>query len=377
MQFITIIFTEPVPISGLSKTMTHKVKIHDWMTMADPPPVLDVRTPAEFGHGHIPGAINMPLFSDGERVQVGTAYKQIGREAAILLGFELTGPRWPGFIRQALEIAPHKRVAVHCWRGGMRSGAIAWALDLYGFEIYLVEGGYKAYRRWVQRQFGVVRDLRVIGGMTGSGKTRILHALQAKGEQMVDLEGLAQHQGSAYGTMNRLMQPSQEQFENNLAEVLYRLDDSRRVWVEDESMAIGKCLIPRLFWDQLQTAALFDLQVPVETRIAALVQEYGHLDKEFLVSCTLRIRKRLGTEQAKYAIAAIREDNMAEFIRLVLVYYDKTYRRALNSRIGTAIFAVPVKNDDAVWNSRQLIQQDDGHNDHKADAIFSRGGLRL
>ena len=321
--------------------MTHKVSIHDWMMMADRPPVLDVRTPAEFGHGHIPRAINMPLFSDAERAQVGTTYKQVGREEAILQGFELTGAKWPGFIRQALEIAPHRKVAVHCWRGGMRSGAIAWALDLYGFEVNLVEGGYKVYRRWVQRQFGVVRDLRVIGGMTGSGKTRILHALQAKGEQMVDLEDLAQHQGSAYGTLNRLMQPSPEQFENNLAEVLYKLDDGRRVWVEDESMAIGKCLVPRLFWDQMQTAALFDLQVPEEWRVAALVQEYGHLDKEFLISCTQRICKRLGTEQTKHAIAAIREDKMAEFIRLVLVYYDKTYLRALNARIGTTIFAVP------------------------------------
>jgi tRNA 2-selenouridine synthase len=354
--------------------MTHKIKIHDLMTMSDPPPVLDVRTPAEFSHGHMPGAFNMPLFSDAERAQVGTTYKQVGREAAILQGFELTGAKWAGFIRQALEIAPHKKVAVHCWRGGMRSGAIAWALDLYGFGVYLVEGGYKAYRRWVQHQFGVARDLRVIGGMTGSGKTRILHALQAKGEQIVDLEDLAQHQGSAYGTLNRLIQPSQEQFENNLAEVLYRLDDSRRVWVEDESIAIGKCLVPRLFWDQMQAAALFDLQVPAEMRVAALVQEYGHLDKEFLVSCTERIRKRLGTEQAKYAIAAIREDNMAEFIRLLLVYYDKTYRRALNSRIGTGIFAVPVKDGDAGRNSQELIQHD---NYHKTDAIFSRGGLRL
>jgi tRNA 2-selenouridine synthase len=324
--------------------MTHKIKIHDWMTMPDPPPVLDVRTPAEFNHGHVPGAFNMPLFSDAERAQVGTTYKQVGREAAILQGFDLTGAKWAGFIRHALEIAPHKKAAVHCWRGGMRSGAMAWALDLYGFEVYLVEGGYKAYRRWVQRQFGVTRELRVIGGMTGSGKTRILHALRAKGEQMVDLEGLAQHQGSAYGTLNWRVQPSQEQFENNLAEVLSRLNDSLPVWVEDESMTIGKCLVPRLFWDQLQTAVLFDLQVPVERRIETLVQEYGHLDKEFLVSCTERIRKRLGTERAKHAIAAIRENDMAEFIRQVLVYYDKMYRRALDKRPGRCIFRVRLKN---------------------------------
>jgi tRNA 2-selenouridine synthase len=114
--------------------------------------------------------------------------------------------------------------------------------------------------------------------------------------------------------------------------------------VEDESMAIGKCLVPRLFWDQLQTAVLFDLQVPVETRVAALVQEYGHLDKEFLVSCTERIRMRLGTERAKFAIVAIHENNMAEFIRQVLVYYDKMYRRALDKRSGRCIFRVRLKN---------------------------------
>jgi tRNA 2-selenouridine synthase len=357
--------------------MTHKTRIHDWMTMSDPPPVLDVRTPAEFNHGHMPGAFNMPLFSDAERVQVGTTYKQVGREAAILQGFELTGAKWAGFIRQALEIAPDKRVVVHCWRGGMRSAAIAWALDLYGFEVCLLEGGYRAYRRWVQRQFEGAGDLRVIGGMTGSGKTRILYALQTQSEQVVDLEGLAQHQGSAYGTLNRLVQPSQEQFENNLAEVLYRLDNSRRIWVEDENMAIGKCLVPRLFWDRMQAAVLFDLQVPEEMRVAALVLEYGHLDKEFLVSCTQRIRKRLGTERAKHAITAIREDNMAEFIRLLLGYYDKMYRRGLTRRSGTCIFPLPVKDGDAVRNSRELIQHDDGHNNDKTDAIFSRGGLRL
>ena len=107
-----------------------------------------MRTPAEFIQGHVPTAHNIPLFSNEERVEVGTTYKQQGRESAILLGFDLTGPKWSGFIKQALEIAPDKKIIVHCWRGGMRSSAMAWALDLYGFEVYLLEGGYKAYRRW-------------------------------------------------------------------------------------------------------------------------------------------------------------------------------------------------------------------------------------
>jgi tRNA 2-selenouridine synthase len=335
--------------------MMHRITIHDLMKMPEPVPFADVRTPAEFSHGHVPGALNIPLFSNEERVRVGTTYKQAGREAAILLGFDLVGAKWSGFIRQVLELAPRKRVAVHCWRGGMRSGAMAWALDLYGFEVYLVEGGYRSYRHWVRQQFEEVGGLWVIGGMTGSGKTRILHALRSMGEQVIDLEDLAQHQGSTYGTLNRLVQPSQEQFENNLAGQLRGLDRRRQIWVEDESVTIGKRLIPRAFWTRMQTAFLFDLQVPVDQRIDFLVQEYGSLDKAFLVECTDRIGKRLGMEQAKRAIAAIREGRMAEFIRLVLVYYDKAYRLGLNTRDASHIFPVTMPGVDPGLNALELL----------------------
>jgi tRNA 2-selenouridine synthase len=335
--------------------MTHRITINDLMKMPDRIPFADVRTPAEFAQGHMPGAFNIPLFSDEERVLVGTTYKQVGKEAAILLGFDLTGAKWSGFIRQALEIAPQKKIAVHCWRGGMRSGAMAWALDLYGFEVYLLEGGYKNYRRWVLRQFEEGRRLLVVGGMTGSGKTRILHRLRTLGEQVIDLEDLAQHQGSSYGTLNRLIQPTQEQFENNFADQLRGLDHSRNIWVEDESITIGKRVIPKSFWNQMQGAFIFDLQVPLDQRVGALVQEYGSLDKEFLVECTERIRKRLGTGQTKQAVAAVREGRMEEFIGLLLVYYDKMYRRALDYRKKDRIFAVPLNDADPGRNARQIL----------------------
>jgi tRNA 2-selenouridine synthase len=335
--------------------MTNRIPIEGLMKMPEPIPLLDVRTPAEFNQGHVPGAFNLPLFSNEERIQVGTTYKQEGREAAILLGFDLTGTKWASFIRTALEIAQAKKIAIHCWRGGMRSEAMAWALDLYGFDVWLVENGYKSYRRWVFNQFGKEYPLEVIGGMTGSGKTRILHALRSQGEQVIDLEGLAQHSGSAYGSLNRNLQPSQEQFENNLAEQLRVLDRGRRIWVEDEAMMIGKCLIPSPFWNQMQGGFLFDLQVPLEQREQALVEEYGSLDKEFLVACTERIRKRLGTEQTKHAIVAIREDRMADFIRLVLVYYDKMYRKAMGCRPAGRISPVPVTDADPVRNARQIL----------------------
>ena len=335
--------------------MTHRIAIHDLMKMPGSLNCIDVRTPAEFGHGHIPGAFNIPLFSNEERAQVGKTYKHLGREAAILSGFDLTGAKWSGFIRQALEIAPQKKVAVHCWRGGMRSAAMAWALDLYGFDVHLLAGGYKSYRRWALRQFEQAYSLWVMGGRTGSGKTRILHQLRSLGEQVIDLEELAQHRGSTYGTLNKLVQPSQEQFENNLAEELKAMDRSRRIWIEDESATIGKRLIPRPFWNQIQKGLLFDLQVPEEQRIRSLVREYGSLDKEFLIECTDRIRKRLGLEQAKQAIAAIREDRMDEFIRLVLVYYDKTYRLGLDARDANLIFSVSINGADPSRNAHQIL----------------------
>lgn len=236
----------------------------------------------------------------------------------------------------------------------MRSGAMAWALDLYGFEVYLIKGGYKSYRRWARQQFEKNYQLRILGGMTGSGKTRILQQMKASGHQVIDLEDLAQHQGSSYGSMNKLVQPSQEQFENNLADHLKDIDTSRQVWVEDESLNIGRCVIPNSFWHQMRQAPLFDLKVPLDQRVASLVLEYGVLDKDFLVECTERIRKRLGPEQTKHAVAAIREDRMNDFIRIVLVYYDKTYRTGLSSRPQDRIFPVEMTGKDISANLHQL-----------------------
>lgn len=307
-------------------------------------PVVDVRTPAEFEQGHICGAYNIPLFSNEERVQVGTTYKQIGREQAILLGFDLTGNKWSGFIRQALQIAPDKKIAVHCWRGGMRSGAMAWALNLYGFDVYLLQGGYKKYREWIRGAFVKNYRLQILGGLTGSGKTKILQLLKQKGEQVVDLEDLAQHQGSTFGSMNYLVQPTQEQFENNLGSQLAGLNKDEVIWLEDESITIGKMIIPNTLWHQMRDCKVIALNVPLEVRVAFLVNEYGVLDKDFLKDCTLKIGKRLGPLQTKNALIALEEDRIGDFIRLVLTYYDKTYRNGLKKRGEDNIILVECAN---------------------------------
>jgi tRNA 2-selenouridine synthase len=320
-------------------------------------PLVDVRTPAEFAQGHIPDVFNIPLLSNEERVWVGTAYKQVNREDAVLLGFDLVGTKWSSFIKACLEIAPDKRIAVHCWRGGMRSGAMAWALDLYGFEVYQLKGGYKAFRHWVQVQFEQQYQLCVLGGKTGSGKTRILqHMQQQQGRQVIDLEDLAQHQGSAYGSMNRMVQPTQEQFENNLAWQLKDIDSTRPLWIEDESRMIGNRQIPDALWQQMRNNILIDLQVPQPQRVASLVQEYGQLDKDFLIAATQRISKRLGPEQSKQAITAIQEDRMEDFIRLVLVYYDKTYRKGLDYRAEKLVIPVAITGNDSEKDSRLVLK---------------------
>ena len=335
--------------------MIHPITINDYINLSEAITLADVRTPAEFIQGHIPGAFNIPLFTNEERVKVGTTYKQVGWEDAILLGFDLTGSKWSGFIRKALEVAPQKKVAVHCWRGGMRSGAMAWAFNLYGFEVYLVEGGYKNYRRWAQQQFENPYQLCVLGGMTGSGKTKILHQLQSMGEQVIDLEELAQHQGSSYGTLGKLTQPTQEQFENDLAFQLSALNQNRRIWVEDESLTIGKRSIPNPFWHQMRNAPLINLQILKEQRIENLAKEYGCLDKGFLVECTERIHKRLGPEQTRDAITAIQENRMADFINIVLVYYDKTYRSGLSKRKAEKVFPLEMEKFDVSINARKIL----------------------
>lgn len=335
--------------------MTRQITINQFMQLSNHVALIDVRTPAEFAQGHVPGAFNVPLFTNEERVQVGTTYKQVGREQAILLGFDLTGPKWSGFVKQALGIAPDKKVAVHCWRGGMRSGAMAWALGLYGFDVLIITGGYKNYRRWAHSCFELNYPLCVLGGMTGSGKTKILQQLAKAGEQVIDLEELARHQGSSYGSMNKLVQPTQEQFENEFALQLSRMDKSRPIWVEDESLTIGTRAIPNNFWRQMREAVLINLVVPAEQRIAALVEEYGPLDKDFLIACTDRIRKRLGPEQTKNAIIAINEGRMADFIGLALHYYDKTYLNGLQKRAPEKVFSLEIGSVDIARQAQTLL----------------------
>lgn len=294
--------------------------------------LLDVRTPSEFEQGHIPGALNLPLFSDAERAEVGTLYKQVSPEQAFLKGLEFAGARMRQYVETAMQLAPERRIAVHCWRGGQRSGSMAWLLETAGFDVVTLQGGYKAWRHYALEQLAS-RPIRmvVLGGKTGSGKTRILHALQQAGEQIIDLEALAHHKGSAFGAIGEAPQPTFEQFSNDLFEAFDALDAGRPVWVESESKAIGKVQIPNELWQHICDAPMIEVGLPFEQRIRHLMEVYAGFPQEQLAASFERIAKRIGGLNVKLALEALADDRYEDAAAIALAYYDKTYRHSLDA----------------------------------------------
>lgn len=325
--------------------------ITDFLSLADGP-ILDVRAPAEYAQGHIPGAISLPLFTDEERARIGTTYKQISPDKAVLLGLDFFGPKLRKLAEEARRLAPGQEVRLHCWRGGMRSGAVQWLLELAGLRVNLLDKGYKDYRRWALAEINHPRQLRVLGGATGSGKTAVLQALAAQGQPVLDLEQLAHHQGSAFGGLGQPLQPTQEQFENNLAAALAALPADQPIWVEDESRTIGSVHLPARLYEQMQAAPLLVLDVPRAARVAYLAADYGRYDAGALANAVLKLRKRLGGLVVKDALGAIAEDDMVHMVELVLGYYDKTYGYALEGRNGVP---VPAESVDAVANAARVL----------------------
>ncbi|MCB0214369.1 MAG: tRNA 2-selenouridine(34) synthase MnmH, partial [Anaerolineae bacterium] len=223
---------------------TTKLGVEPFLELSRHYPVIDVRTSAEFAKGHIPGAMNIPLFSNEERAIIGTTYKQVGQREAMLLGLEIVGPKMRHLIEHIQTVATERTLLLHCWRGGMRSESVAWLAGLFGYRCYTLRRGYKGFRNYVLQMLELPSRLLILGGKTGSGKTEILQVLKQQGEQVIDLEGLAHHKGSSFGALGEADQPSQQQFENELAMQWRQLNLQRPVWLEDESRHIGKLSIP-------------------------------------------------------------------------------------------------------------------------------------
>ena len=311
-----------------------KISLDDFILNAPHQLIIDVRSPGEFEHAHIPSALSLPLFNNEERAIVGTTYKKQSRENAIKIALPFFGHKMLPMVQQVEKWVNdfeklHKykpTIYVHCWRGGMRSAAVAWLLDLYGFKVTQLIGGYKAYRNWIITQFNVDYNLKVIGGYTGSGKTEILHALKEMGETIIDLEGIANHKGSSFGALGQLAQPSQEMFENILGVALHNTQQ-KEIWIEDESQRIGTVMVPTPLFNLLRNSTCYFLEILFEERLNFIVAQYGRFDKSDLIDATTRIQKRLGGLETKLAIQCIRDNNIKDAFEILLKYYDKWYTK--------------------------------------------------
>lgn len=339
------------------KNQAKAIGVKEFLSLAENYLIVDVRTPAEFAHGHIPGAVNIPLFTDDERARVGRIYKKKGETEAVLEGLDFVGPKMKLLLKLGMDAAGNKKkLLVYCWRGGRRSASMAWLFSQGGIECLLLEGGYKSYRSFVFEHIAKKRNIIIVGGMTGSGKTEILKHIALEGEQVIDLEGLANHRGSAFGAIGMPEQPSTEHFANLLFDELRKMDKRQRLYLEDESLNIGSVFMPEDFYQRIREARVIAVMCDVKTRMPRLLGEYGKMPATLLEDSINRIRKRLGGKEADEALQSVREGNMARAIEIVLYYYDKAYTFGLGKRDQNQVIHIESDSGDAAVNAALVIK---------------------
>lgn len=345
-----------------------RLNIKDFLNQSKGNLLLDVRSPGEYNHAHIPSAQSLPLFTNEERAIVGTAYKQKSREEAIKIGLDFFGPKMRKMVEEVeslvnnqkqnsgLKTQDSKLLFIYCWRGGMRSAAIAWLMDLYGFKVYTLAGGYKAFRNHVLQTFEQPFRFKIVGGYTGSGKTEVLNELEKHGEKIIDLEKIASHKGSAFGSFKMPEQPTQEMFENILA---LQLSENKPtlspIWLEDESQRIGNLNIPGAVWENMRCSPIVFLEIPFKQRLQHIVEEYGDCDKEKLIEAVQRISKRLGGLDAKNTIEFLQEGNVSDAFRILLNYYDKRYLKGLHNRENLSALLTKISSEKVTPENASLL----------------------
>jgi tRNA 2-selenouridine synthase len=335
---------------------SQKVGAEEFLKLSAYIPVCDVRSPSEFNAGHIPGAVNIPIFSDKERESVGIKYKKEGRTPAIMTGLDLAGPLMADKLSRAMEITNQNKILVHCWRGGMRSEAMAWLFTLAGMEVYVLEGGYKAYRHYILEKLSEKRKILILGGLTGSSKTHILNYLKGNGIQVIDMEGLANHKGSAFGALGQSKQPSTEYFANLLYDEWRKTDPDLPVWLEDESRNIGSVFMPDEYYVNMQNSPAVVLMMDINTRMPRLIKEYSEFPGEYLIASVMKISKRLGGDNTREAVTAIERGDFSRAIEITLKYYDKAYLFGLTRKDPGKLIYVKTDTDDIKINAGLVLE---------------------
>lgn len=329
--------------------------VADFLNGADRLSLVDVRSPIEYFKGHIPGAVNIPLFEDHEREEIGTLYKLKGKEEAVMRGLEVVSPKLANFVKKVKELGSSGEVFIYCFRGGLRSNSFAWLMQTAGLKPTVLQGGYKAYRNFQLDFYRQKLPLVLIGGPTGGGKTRVIRALAERNEQTVDLEALAHHKGSAFGSINELPQLPQQMFEANLFHKFRKLDTNQNIFLEDEAMAIGFNKIPYPLWVQMKSAPVVKLMVPFELRVKRLVADYGNADIASLRKPLEQIRQRLGGQMFKEAIEFLEAGQLDKVAEIALAYYDEAYEYSCGKRKSDTIFTLETSTDDSQQNADLIL----------------------
>ena len=373
------------------------LSVHNFISRAGEYPVIDVRAPQEFEHGHIPGAYNVPLFSDDQRAVVGTLYKQEGKHAAIKVGLELVTPQLTSYITSVDTIfhehrqtaQPQQRIAsghdipqkntghaddlwnlikpalmtvhnqqapsltsreqfgkkifVYCARGGMRSKSFCMLLASCGYTVYQLVGGYKGFKQYLRKQATQKYKIVLVGGKTGCGKTALLHELKNQGEQVLDLEALAHHKGSVFGGINQPHQPTQEQFIVNCLSALIACGTKKIIWAEKESYKIGNLSIPSELWNIMQAAPIVYIDIPHDQRLKNIMIDYGAATTDLLKVGVQALAKKLGGARTQALCAELDAGNIWAVATALLDYYDSSYTFSLeknkDARITHVTFA--------------------------------------
>lgn len=314
--------------------MFQDISIEDLLSLKDTGEltIIDVRSPSEFKDATIPGSINIPFFSDEERAEVGTIYKQVNPQAAKDRGLEIVSAKLPAFIKEFKELEGNK--AVFCWRGGMRSRTSATVLSLMGIKAYRLNGGYRSYRNWVVERLETINwnpDALVLNGYTGSGKTTLLQRLHEANYPVIDLEGLANHRGSIFGQIG-LEPNNQKKFDALLIEDLLRLKHSPYVLIEGESRRIGKVTLPEFLLEKKDKGIQLIVDIPIEERVIHILDDYRPWEHEQeCMEAFTRIKRRIHTPIANQIESDLISRNYSSAVRLLLeYYYDPLYDHTAN-----------------------------------------------